>query len=246
MNNENFVNALDGIEETTVGIKALTASLKENFKILDAEELLSLPSVKYNHKLICGIAMAAFEDNIIHDFLVREFSEHICHIPCDCKEYCDKLESLIDCRAFTQEQLLVFSEAFERMYAAGFRNTKELILKLYRRVKGMVNRYNPFDYTAIRVDLACIAYSCYDYNYPEKKREIDSINNSIKYSGADSLSGMVHFYKGLCKQYTNEYCGKDTQYHMIRAASCAFPLASIYLDHHVTNFETPKDICKCR
>ena len=187
----------------------MTASLKERFKILDVEELLSLPSIKYNHKLICGIVAAAFEDGIIHDFLVREFSEHICSIPYECTEYCDRLIKLTDTKDFTLEQLLIFGEAFERMYAVGFWDTEEIILKLYNRAKSMVNRYIPFDYTAARVDLACIAYSSRSYNYPEKIREIFGIQSGVKNAGVSGLKGVVHYYKGLCKRHTNEYTGKE-------------------------------------
>ena len=233
----NLSNVLAGINFKSVALDALKADLSINIKEKSIKELLALPDLQYRFVDRLSLLISALDDGFISDYYVSELCSNLLTEPTKSinAEIADKLNDIIINRScgFSNHQLLMVANTFEVLYACGFELLRDVILTTYRAVALQNTEFNPLSNENVRIRMSRIAYNCNEYNCRESISKLDSIAFEIKASGVKGLKGVINYYFGLCKRYSNGYDSQDeTRMHIFKSNEYAFPLAKSYLEHH--------------
>jgi len=246
MNKEKLLNLLQG-KVSSEPSKTLDLLIK-NFENLDLtygliEEIMTLPCMSEDLQFKIKFLITVIEGgNIYHDIINILCSvlteDRNVYNNAEITDYIERLYNVVDRRYddFEQETLLTLAHAFEKIYAYGVKDYKNMIILIYRRLKTS-GYYNSLDYVHIRKKMALAAYGCNEHNYVQMNRKIEKWRNRIKAVKLRSCKGMGFYYSGICqmrylKDKPNTLEIYDFLELMNKANANKFPLAKIYSKHY--------------
>ncbi len=141
----------------------------------------------------------------------------------------------------TRRQLLLLANAFEAMYAKGYK-VLDFLIMIYQRIPLNDGEFNPDSDENVRIKLAKIAYNTTGFNFHDSISAVKCLKHHLKKSDRKYLMGTLYYYKSLCLKAANwkgDY--KDATYFMLKSKEREFKLAAVYLEHASNTFETSKN-----